>query len=254
MEAAEEGTPPQDPKSPPSRSPPPELNRSPSPTLPPDEEALTHPPETARSPPTEEAQMSQSLSPELTIPQQSDELPESQVYAGTGFEVKIHKSPSGRYSDNSSPASSRDFPQLEDSCVDRILAATIANNPELKGSDLEDLGPVGTESPQVERVWEPVRNHEVPLSARYRVHDRHSCRICHSNRSHASYGTSSSYIPSNRSSLSKLEPTESLKKCTDCFNRYPWYLETCPHCEVKVSLARAPDSRYKQKVMQWCTN
>jgi len=173
-----------------------------------------------------------------SLPPPSEPLPEAQPHSGT-FEVKIHKSPSDRYSDYSSPDTSRDFPQLEDSCVDRMLA--VAKEPELKIADPY----IEPESPPVECSWQPVHKHEVPLSARYRVHDRYSCRIC---QTKGSIGTSSL-----RSSGSQMESLEYLKKCADCFNRYPWYFEICPHCEVKASLGRAPDSRYKQKVMQWCT-
>lgn len=220
--------------------PPPELNKSPSPT----EEALSRPLE---SPPPEAVQASLVLEEALQSP---EELPEPKVQS---FEVKIHKSPSDRYSEYSSPDTSRDFPQLEDSCVDRILAASASQDPESQAPNLY-IEPPTTVSPPVEHHWEPVRNCEVPLTTRYRVHDRHSCRICQTKKSRASLGTRSAYVPSLRSSVSQFEPTESLKKCADCFNRYPWYFENCPHCEVKVSLARAPDSRYKQKVLQWCTN
>lgn len=221
----------------------PEPSRSPSPS----EEALSLPLKT-QSPPPETVQA--SLVPEETLSKSPEEPTEPKVQS---FEVKVHKSPSDRYSEYSSPDTSRDFPQLEDSCVDRILATSASKDPKLQTTDL-CIEPAATDSPAVERSWEPVRNCEVPLTARYRVHDRHSCRICQSQRSHTSTGTHSAYVPSIRSSVSQVEPTESLKKCVDCFNRYPWYFEACPHCEVKVSLARAPDSRYKQKVLQWCTN
>lgn len=160
--------------------------------------------------------------------------------------------PPDRYSDYSSPDSSRDFPQQEDSCIDRILAARERkeSDPELRPNDLY-IEPDPAETPPSER-FEPVKSYEVPLQARYRVHDRHYCKICQGQRIRSSLGSRSGFIPSIRSSTRPSEMTASLQKCSDCFNRFPWYMETCPYCEVRMTLARVPDGSYKQKVRQWC--
>lgn len=119
------------------------------------------------------------------------------------------------------------FREPEDPFADNLLPVHASNDPEVKVIEHE-----------VVNSCEFTKSHKVPIAVRYQVHDSSYCKICQGQEGlHSTH----SFAPLNH-----------LKKCSQCLNCYPWYLEMCSYCEVRASLAQMQDSRYKQKLRHWC--